>query len=43
MFGALGFVIGPVIAALFIAVWRIYGEVFGDLIRGPQTSEGEIP
>jgi predicted PurR-regulated permease PerM len=43
MFGALGFVIGPVIAALFIAVWRIYGEVFGDLIRGPQTPEGEIP
>ena len=41
MFGALGFVIGPVIAALFIAVWRIYGESFADLLSGPQPSEGE--
>jgi predicted PurR-regulated permease PerM len=37
-FGPVGFIIGPVFAAVFIAVWNIYGEVFGDLLSGPQTS-----
>jgi predicted PurR-regulated permease PerM len=32
MFGAVGLVLGPVIAALFVAVWQIYGEAFGDLL-----------
>ena len=30
LFGALGLVIGPVIAALFITAWTIYGQVFED-------------
>ncbi|MFO7586715.1 MAG: AI-2E family transporter [Gemmatimonadota bacterium] len=28
LFGAVGFIIGPVVAALFVAVWEIYGRVF---------------
>ncbi|PIE69551.1 MAG: AI-2E family transporter [Deltaproteobacteria bacterium] len=28
MFGILGIIIGPIIAALFITIWEIYGEVF---------------
>jgi len=28
LFGLVGFVIGPIIAALFVTVWDIYGEVF---------------
>ena len=28
MFGVLGFIIGPIVAALFITVWDIYGVVF---------------
>jgi predicted PurR-regulated permease PerM len=28
MFGVFGFIIGPVIAALFVTVWEIYGETF---------------
>lgn len=28
MFGIVGFVIGPIVAALFITVWEIYGETF---------------
>ncbi len=28
MFGALGFIVGPIIAALFVTVWHIYGEAF---------------
>lgn len=35
MFGVLGFIIGPIVAALFVAVWEIYGAVFKDaLARG---------
>ncbi|MFC4996069.1 hypothetical protein [Rubritalea tangerina] len=25
MFGAVGFIIGPIICALFVTVWEIYG------------------
>ena len=32
MFGFVGFIIGPIIAALFITVWDIYGITFKDLL-----------
>ena len=41
MFGVFGFIIGPVIAALFVTVWEIYGETFNDAlseIRGKGRS-----
>ena len=28
MFGLLGIIIGPIIAALFITIWEIYGKAF---------------
>jgi predicted PurR-regulated permease PerM len=28
LFGALGFIVGPIIAALFVTVWHIYGNAF---------------
>jgi predicted PurR-regulated permease PerM len=28
LFGAVGFVAGPIVAALFVTVWHIYGEAF---------------
>ncbi len=31
-FGLIGFVIGPIIAALFVTIWEIYGEVFRDIL-----------
>jgi predicted PurR-regulated permease PerM len=37
-FGAVGFIIGPIVAALFITVWDIYGMTFKDLL--PPTSAG---
>ncbi len=41
MFGVVGFVLGPIIAALFIAVWRIYGAAFGELLgKEPRAEEG---
>jgi predicted PurR-regulated permease PerM len=30
LFGAVGFVVGPIVAALFVTTWQIYGEVFED-------------
>jgi predicted PurR-regulated permease PerM len=34
LFGALGFIIGPVVAALFVTVWHIYGEAFSGWLPG---------
>jgi predicted PurR-regulated permease PerM len=30
MFGLAGFIIGPIIAALFLSIWNIFEEVFTD-------------
>ena len=38
MFGLLGIIIGPIIAALFITVWEIYGDVFRDLLPQVESS-----
>jgi len=32
MFGALGLIIGPIIAALFVTIWDIYGTVFQEVL-----------
>jgi len=32
LFGVIGFVVGPIIAALFVTIWDIYGEVFHDFL-----------
>ena len=32
MFGIVGFIIGPIIAALFVTVWEIYGVAFEDVL-----------
>jgi len=37
MFGIIGFIIGPIIAALFVTVWDIYGETFGAYL--PEVEE----
>ena len=32
MFGIMGMIIGPIVAALFITIWEIYGVAFKDLL-----------
>lgn len=32
LFGVLGFVIGPIMGALFLTVWEIYGEAFSEFL-----------
>jgi predicted PurR-regulated permease PerM len=34
LFGAVGFIVGPIVAALFVTVWHIYGETFQDWLPG---------
>jgi predicted PurR-regulated permease PerM len=51
MFGVVGIIIGPIVAALFVTVWEIYGVAFKDILPGvavlgpdgkPQNSSAEI-
>ena len=39
LFGAVGFVVGPIVAALFVSVWQIYGEAFDDWLPEPHAIE----
>jgi len=41
LFGAVGFIVGPIIAALFVTVWHIYGEVFRDWLPAKQQHQGQ--
>jgi len=43
MFGALGLIIGPIVAALFVTVWEIYGVVFQDLLPPGRQPELAAP
>lgn len=42
-FGVVGFIVGPVVAALFITIWDIYGVVSKEAlaVRGPDAGEGQ--
>ena len=39
MFGVVGIIIGPIIAALFVTVWDIYGVAFQDVLPGVMPSD----
>lgn len=44
LFGALGIVIGPVVAALFVTVWDLYGQAFKDFLpEVPIVDDGTSP
>jgi predicted PurR-regulated permease PerM len=45
MFGLLGIIIGPIIAALFITIWEIYGNVFHEYLPdvGPILKASRMP
>lgn len=44
LFGVIGFVIGPIIAALFVTIWDIYGEAFRDYLPGLNSDkESQTP
>lgn len=45
LFGITGFVIGPLIASMFVTVWEIYGEAFRDVLPEPEplSTTGPVP
>jgi predicted PurR-regulated permease PerM len=43
LFGAIGIVLGPIVAALLITVWDMYGTAFRDVLPPPPTSPPTIP
>jgi predicted PurR-regulated permease PerM len=45
MFGLVGFIIGPIVAALFLTAWDLFGVAFRDLLPAPPrfTDEGGAP
>jgi predicted PurR-regulated permease PerM len=38
MFGVVGMVIGPIVAALFVTIWEIYGVAFEDILPAVRIS-----
>ncbi|MGE4558916.1 MAG: AI-2E family transporter [Desulfobulbus sp.] len=45
LFGVLGIIIGPIVAALFITIWEIYGKAFENYLPdvGPLFSQPSAP
>jgi len=43
MFGMLGLIIGPVLAALFVTVWEIYGRMFAAVLPASAHRDDEPP
>ncbi|PID76923.1 MAG: AI-2E family transporter [Deltaproteobacteria bacterium] len=43
MFGLPGIIIGPIIAALFITIWEIYGDTFKDYLPEVRMFEQSVP
>ena len=43
LFGAVGFIVGPIVAALFVTVWHIYGETFHEWLPPVPEQLGGVP
>ena len=43
MFGVVGFIIGPIVAALFVTVWDIYGVSFADMLPVAKYDLTKVP
>lgn len=42
VFGAVGFIVGPIVAALFVSIWHIYGETFSDWLPAVPEEVGVV-
>ncbi len=42
VFGAVGFIVGPIICALFVTVWEIYGVVYSDELDRSEEELDEL-
>ena len=42
MFGVMGFIVGPILAALFVTVWDMFGAAFRGAIADPAPGPGDV-
>ena len=38
LFGAMGFILGPILAALFVTAWEMFGTTFRSALVEPRSS-----
>jgi predicted PurR-regulated permease PerM len=43
LFGAVGFIVGPIVAALFVTIWHMYGEAFQGWLPGTTSVPPQAP
>jgi predicted PurR-regulated permease PerM len=43
LFGPTGLVVGPIVAALFVTVWELYGEAFAEYLPGTPSHRAAEP
>jgi predicted PurR-regulated permease PerM len=43
VFGAIGFIVGPIIAALFVTIWEIFGKAYRDDLDVEPGSQIQLP
>ena len=43
VFGAIGFIVGPIIAALFVTIWEIFGKAYRDDLDVEPTPQIQLP
>ena len=37
LFGAMGFILGPILAALFVTAWEMFGTTFRSVLADPAS------
>lgn len=42
-FGAIGFIVGPIIAALFVTIWEIFGKAYRDDLDVEPSPQIQLP
>jgi predicted PurR-regulated permease PerM len=42
MFGIFGIFVGPIISALFMTVWEMYGETFGGYLADIKQGRSDV-
>ena len=42
LFGPLGFIVGPIVASLFVTVWELYGAAFEDLLPPAPSAPASV-
>jgi predicted PurR-regulated permease PerM len=42
LFGAVGFVLGPIVAAVFVTIWEVYGRAFAHVLPSARAAEPPV-